>query len=101
MSLKGACKYSGPNWNYYLTQDKSQNLGYYFEGYKRDIIAQLEDKQWHIIDAKGPSVYKLDPFTEGRFIGDMWHGTAIGKCKTLSDYDYWSHMRSTCYIYCY
>ena len=51
-TLRGSCPGAGPNWNYYLVQDRSREIGYYFEGYKRDWVEEDHGK-WKLHDFSG------------------------------------------------
>ena len=84
-SLKGACSYNGPNWNYYLTQDPSHPPGYYFEGYKRDHIVQDRDGAWHLNSKNGHFVFTLQPYTEGPVGRHFWFYEKYEKQRCFED----------------
>ena len=96
-SLKGSCKYNGPNWNYYLTQDTSHNNpGYYFEGYKRDHIKQDSEGAWHLYRKSGQSTLTLQPYTEGPAGRHYWIYGENEKQRCYEDKDQSIFTLTTC-----
>ena len=67
-SMKGSCPNGGPNWNYYLTRDMTLPLTYYFEGYKRDMVAPGRDGGWYLYHKSGNKYLTLQSYTDGYFI---------------------------------
>ena len=63
-SLRGACPSGGPNWNYYLVQDPDKQIGYYFEGYKRDLL-QEQDGVWRLYLSSGVHLLSLQLYVAG------------------------------------
>ena len=54
----------GANWNYYLVQDKDKELGYYFEGYKRDWLEQ-QGGVWRLFESSGVHLLSLQLYVTG------------------------------------
>ena len=65
-TLKGSCPRNGPDWMYYLTQDRGNPFGYFFEGYMRDTIVPGNGDRWHLNSKYGENLITLQPYTEGR-----------------------------------
>ena len=67
-TLRGACPTGagggGPNWNYYLVQDKDKQIGYYFEGYKRDWLEE-QGGVWRLFESSGVHLLSLQPYVTG------------------------------------
>ena len=67
-TLRGACPTGagggGPNWNYYLVQDETKQLGYYFEGYKRDRLEQ-QGGVWRLFESSGVHLLSLQLYVTG------------------------------------
>ena len=76
-SLRGACDGGGPNWNYYLVQDRAREPGYYFEGYKRDWLEQ-QGAVWRLFESSGVHLLSLQPFVTGPTGRRDWEQQGLG-----------------------
>ena len=70
-TLRGSCAGAGPNWNYYLVQDRTREIGYYLEGYKRDWVEE-EAGKWKLHSSSGSHLFTLQPYVAGPAGRRLW-----------------------------